>query len=145
MNKTEITIEKRLYTKSFMSKTPISAVFELTPFCNMNCDMCFIRLPYERIEKLGGLKDISFWLNKAKVLRQEGVLFLLLTGGEPLLYPDFKALYIELVKMGFIVSVNTNGTLINQEIADCFKKYKPRKINVKVHFVCCNKTTAGVL
>ena len=57
----------------------------------------------------------------------------LLTGGEPLLFPGFKELYIELQKMGMILTINTNGTLIDEEWADFFQKYKPRRMNITLY------------
>lgn len=54
-----------------------------------------------------------------------GTLFLLLTGGEPLLFPDFKTLYLELRNMGMILTINTNGTLLGESWADFFAEYRP--------------------
>lgn len=59
--------------------------------------------------------------------------FLLLTGGEPLLFPDFRKLYLELKKLGIILTINTNGTLLDQDWADFFGRYKPRRINITLY------------
>ena len=56
-----------------------------------------------------------------------------MTGGEPLLFPGFKEVYIELQKMGMILTINTNGTLIDEEWADFFQKYKPRRMNITLY------------
>ena len=56
-----------------------------------------------------------------------------MTGGEPLLYPDFKRLYLGLKQMGMILTINTNGTLIDEELAEFFGKYKPRRINITLY------------
>ena len=37
---------------------------------------------------------------------------MLLTGGEPLLRKDFDEIYLACKKMGFLVSINTNGSLL---------------------------------
>ena len=37
-----------------------------------------------------------------RAARDAGMLYLLLTGGEPFLWPDFWTLYDELIDMGFI-------------------------------------------
>ena len=43
-------------------------------------------------------------------MARAGVLFLLLTGGEPLLVPGFKELYLALKAEGMVLTLNTNGT-----------------------------------
>ena len=52
------------------------------------------------------------WLEVAEQARASGLLYLLLTGGEPFLWPDFWPLYERLTEMGFVLSINTNGSLI---------------------------------
>lgn len=126
-------VEKYLVLKATQARTPISASFELTPCCNLQCDMCFIRMKATEVKEHGGLKDLDFWLRLAQELKEMGTLFILLTGGEPLLYPHFKELYQELKKMGFIITLNTNGTCITEEIAQLFHTYRPRRVNVTLY------------
>lgn len=127
------TIEKRLVAKANIAKIPIGGTFELTPLCNMNCDMCFVRLDKSEMEHAGRLLTVEEWLQIAEDMKEQGTLFLLLTGGEPLLYPDFKRLYQELTKMGFAIAINTNGTLINEEIAEMFRQNPPRRVNITLY------------
>lgn len=126
-------VEKYLVLKATQARTPISASFELTPCCNLQCDMCFISMKATEVKEHGGLKDLDFWLRLAQELKEMGTLFILLTGGEPLLYPHFKELYQELKKMGFIITLNTNGTCITEEIAQLFHAYRPRRVNVTLY------------
>ena len=56
-----------------------------------------------------------------------------LTGGEPLLYPAFRAVYLAVRKRGMIVTVNTNGTLLNEDWAAFFAKNPPRRVNVTLY------------
>lgn len=37
-------LRKYLYQKAAHNKVPLSGTFELTPRCNMNCRMCYIRM-----------------------------------------------------------------------------------------------------
>lgn len=126
-------IEQRLSIKANMAKIPLGGTLELTPMCNMDCNMCYIKQSVVNIEKLGGILPLEQWLNIAKQLKKMGTLFLLITGGEPLLYPNFKKLFAELHKMGFILQLNTNGTLIDEEMADFFLQYMPRQINITLY------------
>lgn len=129
----KVTIEKALIEKASRNNVPLSCSLELLPLCNMNCDMCYVRLSKEEMSRLGRLRTMEEWLELAKHMKDSGVLFLLLTGGEPLLYPDFKQLYLGLKDMGMILTLNTNGTLINQEWASFFGEHKPRRINITLY------------
>jgi len=66
---------------------------------------------------------------------QLGAPWCLITGGEPLLRPDFAELYLALKRKGLLVSVFTNATLVNDEHVALFKKYPPRDIEVTVYGV----------
>lgn len=66
------------------------------------------------------------------------MLFLLLTGGEPLLYPGFWTLYAKLKRMGFILAVNTNGTMIDEDWADFLAAHKPRRVNITLYGAAMN-------
>lgn len=126
-------VEQFLCEKATVNHTPINAILELTPLCNMNCDMCFVRLSPEEMKRKGCLRTTEEWISLGKEMYDAGTLFVLLTGGEPLLYPEFREVYFALKKMGMILTVNTNGTLINEEWADFFAKYTPRRINITLY------------
>lgn len=126
-------VESRLVAKATLNRIPISASFELTPLCNLNCEMCYVRMNSEKLEYLGGEKKLDYWIRVAEELKSLGTLFILLTGGEPLLYPEFRELYTLLREMGFIVSINTNATLIDEKTAELFSKVRPRRINVSLY------------
>lgn len=126
-------LERRLVDKANQTYTPITANFELTPTCTLNCDMCFIRTERSVVDEAGGWIPLQQWLAWAEQLKEMGTLFILLTGGEPMLYPHFQELYTRLRQMGFILTINTNGTLIDENIVRTFQTYKPRRVNVTLY------------
>ena len=127
------TMEKMLLQRAASAQQPINGSLELLPLCNMNCDMCYVRLSYAETEMKGGLHTADEWINLGREMQKAGALFLLLTGGEPLLFPDFKRLYLELKQMGIVLTINTNGTLLDEEWADFFAENKPRRINITLY------------
>ena len=127
------TLEKMMLSRAAVAQRPINGTLELLPLCNMNCDMCYIRLSRAEMEERGRLHTADEWISLGRQMQQAGVLFLLLTGGEPLLFPDFRKLYTELRQMGMILTINTNGTLLDEEWADFFGKQKPRRINITLY------------
>ena len=126
-------VEMKLFALAETQLSPLYGVLELTPLCNMNCDMCYVRLSKKEMESKGRMVSLEKWLMLAKEMKDAGVLFVLLTGGEPLLYPHFKELYLALLNMGMVVTVNSNGTLMNDDWIDFFSQHKPRRINITLY------------
>ena len=81
-----------LYRKAYISKTPLSGAFEISPLCNMDCKMCYVRMSKEEMNKVGRQRTVDEWIEIAEQAKEMGTLFILLTGGEPFLYKDFKEL-----------------------------------------------------
>ena len=127
------TFERSFLQKARQQHIPITGALELLPLCNMNCDMCYVRLSRSEMECQGQLRTVDEWILLAQQMQKAGTLFLLLTGGEPLLFPAFKTLYLELRNMGMILTINTNGTLLGESWADFFAEYRPRRINITLY------------
>lgn len=127
------TIERAMLCRASAAQRPITGTLELLPICNMNCDMCYIRLSRTEMEKKGRMRTADEWISMGEEMERAGVLFLLLTGGEPLIFPDFRRLYLSLRERGIILTVNTNGTLIDADWAAFFGENKPRRINITLY------------
>ncbi len=127
------TMEQNLCNIADYKQIPIAGNVELLPLCNMHCKMCYARMSKEQMDQYAPMHTWKEWLNVLEQAKEMGMLFLLLTGGEPFLYPDFKELYLELKKMGIFVSINTNGTLINDEIAEYLASDPPRRVNITLY------------
>ena len=120
-------MSKYLNRLAIKNGVPISGHFELTPNCNFSCPMCYVHENRHKDEL-----DTDTWLKFADDAKKAGTLFLLLTGGEPFLRDDFKELYTALSQMGFVISINTNGSLLSNYI-DLLKKYPPFRVNVSLY------------
>ena len=97
---TNTTFERQLFAKAARNRIPLYGVLELLPLCNLNCDMCYVHLSKQEMQSQGGLRSVDEWISFAHQMKDAGTLFLLLTGGEPLLFPQFKELYCVLKDMG---------------------------------------------
>ncbi len=129
----ENTVEKMMIQRASMMQRPINGTLELLPLCNMSCEMCYVRLGRSKMEAQGSLRTADEWIRLGEEMQEAGVLMLMLTGGEPLLFPEFRRLYLALRNMGMILTVNTNGTLLDEEWADFFGKHKPRRMNITLY------------
>lgn len=80
----ESSLTQLLLNKACVANIPMSGTFELTPMCNFSCKMCYVRKTPEEVNahprKMMTLEE---WLRLAEEAREAGLLYLLLTGGEP--------------------------------------------------------------
>lgn len=127
------TIKQFVFHKGAAQRTPVSGTFELTPRCNLSCKMCYVHMSPEEQARTGKELTAEQWIQLGRDAVDQGMIYLLLTGGEPLLRPDFVEIYSALIQMGLLISVNTNGTLLTREIIDCFQKFRPEKVNVTLY------------
>ena len=133
MRAVEPKLSKYLHHTAAKRGVPLSGTFELSPCCNMDCRMCYVRKTRREVESEGGEIPREKWLSLAEECRKAGTLFLLLTGGEPFLYPGFRELYQELSKMGFMVSMNTNGTMITEDTVSWLSEMPPARMNITLY------------
>jgi MoaA/NifB/PqqE/SkfB family radical SAM enzyme len=106
---------------------------ELTERCNNHCIHCNINLP---VGDAARQHEMTTWQVK-DVLQQAAALGCLqvhLTGGEPLIRPDFEELYIFSRRLGLKVLLFTNACLITPHLADLFARIPPRlEIEITVY------------
>lgn len=114
---------------------PVSGTFELTPRCNLQCKMCYIRLTPAQMVSVGRELTAAEWIGLARQARDTGLAFLLITGGEPTLREDFCEIYEELAQMGFSISINTNGTRLTPQLRALWHQWPPAQVNITLYGV----------
>lgn len=127
-------LTKILFSKASGAKIPLSGTFELSPVCNFSCKMCYVRKSMKEVQEHNRkIMTKDQWIDIAKQARKEGMLYLLLTGGEPFLWPDFWELYEQLNRMGFVITINTNGSLIDETVVRRLTEMPPTRINITLY------------
>ena len=119
----------RLRQKLTGQRIPISGSMELTFRCNLRCQHCYVAHGHTG---LPGLQELSL-AEIERILDEmvaEGTLWLLMTGGEPLLRRDFLEIYTAAKKRGLLVSLFTNATMITRRIADHLAEYRPFNLEI---------------
>ena len=123
---------QHLFSKARKNKVPLSGTFEITGRCNFNCRMCYVH----NSDNVGlKEKELSTeqWMRIADKAQKAGTLMLLITGGEPLLREDFADIYTYCKQLGFEININTNASLVNDNIIKLFKDYTPARISVTLY------------
>ena len=125
-------MKKRMVKLAKEQKKPILGHFELTSRCNLDCKMCYVHT-----KNHGEVCDNELSTAQWKQIFDEavecGMSYAYLTGGECLVRKDFKELYLHLWNKRLMVSVQTNGTLLNDEYIEFFKTYHPDAIRISLY------------
>lgn len=113
---------------------PINATFELTLRCNLKCKMCLFRHSDEENAHLAaGELTAAQWADMAQQLWDAGTLNLLITGGEPMLRKDFCEIYSSIYRLGFIITLYTNATMVTDRILQTLRQYPPHRIGITIY------------
>jgi len=110
------------------SRVPLSGSLEITFKCNLRCVHCYIPDFSGRGEMTTG--EIKRILSESA---DEGCLWMLLTGGEVLTRTDFPEIYVHAKRCGFLLTVFSNGTLMDERIADLLAEYPPLGIEFTLY------------
>jgi len=102
------------------ARVPLSGSIEITFKCNLRCVHCYIPDYSGRNEMTTA--EIKRILSEAA---DEGCLWMLLTGGEVLCRSDFPEIYMHAKRLGFLLTIFSNGTLLDERIADLLAEYPP--------------------
>lgn len=119
---------QNIHAKAKAERIPVSGAIELTFRCNLHCCHCYCSPDDTRKEM--SYRQVCRILDE---IADAGCLWLLITGGEPLLRDDFLDIYSYAKKKGMIITLFTNGTLISPYIVDYLKSYPPFMIEISLY------------
>ena len=114
-------------------RVPLEASLEVTRRCPLACQHCYNNLA------MGDLAARNRELSKEEYfaildeLSEMGVIWLLLTGGEIFARKDFLEIYSYANRKGFLITLFTNGILINEKIADFLREFPPFAIEITLY------------
>ena len=102
---------------------------ELTYRCNLDCFFC-----YNDREKPGKPLSLAQYRRLLEDLAGMQTLFLMLTGGEPMVHPHFFEIGRMTRELGFVVRVRTNGhTLTPRNVQRLLAEVDPYMAEVSIH------------
>jgi MoaA/NifB/PqqE/SkfB family radical SAM enzyme len=102
-------------------RLPLEGSVDLTYRCNNACRHCWVSLPANSSERE---KELSFdeITRIVAEARAMGCQRWAISGGEPMLRPDFAEIFDYITRKSVSYSLNTNGTLITPRIARLMKR-----------------------
>jgi len=107
---------------------PLHALWEVTQRCPLRCRHCYLGGEHEPAEL-----DTSEGKDLLGQMAGLGVMFLVITGGEPLLREDLFDLVDEALRLGFAWKILTTGTLLDEKRAQRLADRHPMNVDISLH------------
>ncbi len=110
----------------------VKVQIELTYGCNLHCVHCYTD-PFNKPDLLKKELNSENLIEALDRLKEEGFLWLCFTGGEIFMRKDFLKIYDHAFRQGFLITLFTNATLINDSIANHLSEFPPFSIEVSLY------------
>lgn len=124
---------EKINEMSVQNRIPLTGSIELTHRCNLSCKHCYVNLAAHDPKAMKNELSTSQWYEILDDISENGCLWLLISGGEPLLRPDFKKIFLHAKRRGLLITVFTNGTLLTESIASFFSEHKPFSVGITLY------------
>jgi radical SAM protein with 4Fe4S-binding SPASM domain len=115
------------------SRVPLSGTLELTSRCNLKCVHCYLGPQEEQWKKRSQEMSTEKVLGIIDEMVAAGTLYLLITGGDPMVHRDFPKVYRYAREQGLLVTVFCDGILVNEEILSLFRELPPAVVEVSLY------------
>lgn len=124
---------RRIGERISADRTPLDGSLELTFRCNLRCAHCYVNEPPGRHPANAQELTATEIRRITDEVVDRGCLWMLLTGGEPLLRPDLREIYLHMKRRGLLVTLFTNGTAVTPRIADLLAEWPPLVVEVSIY------------
>lgn len=109
-----------------LKMAPVRVEVELAEACNLRCQFCYNSLKPVFASRSDAMAILD-------TLSGQGILEIVLTGGEPLLHPDFMDIVEHACIQFPTVMVQTNGTLLSPSVVAGLKRLGVFGVNISLH------------
>lgn len=125
-----LSFSEQLHHLAAQYNIPVAGTLEVTQRCHLKCIHCYLDdRPIDKTKELS-TEEIHKLLQQ---MVKSGCLWLLITGGEPLIRSDFCEIYRYAKDLGMIVTIFTSATNLTEKVADLFSEYPPFLIEATLH------------
>jgi radical SAM protein with 4Fe4S-binding SPASM domain len=122
-----------LHQRQAGERVPLQVSIEVTRRCPLECLHCYNNLPMGDMEAKQRELSKEEHFKMLDELVEMGCFWLLYTGGEIFARKDFLEIYTYAKKKGFLITLFTNGTIINEQIADYLVEWPPFAIEITLY------------
>jgi len=114
-------------------RVPLQVSIEVTRRCPLECLHCYNNLPVGDLAAKQREMTKEEHFGVLDELVEMGCFWILYTGGEIFARKDFLEIYTYAKQKGFLITLFTNGTIINEQIADYLKEWPPFAIEITLY------------
>jgi radical SAM protein with 4Fe4S-binding SPASM domain len=122
-----------LHQRQAGERVPLQVSIEVTRRCPLECLHCYNNLPMGDVEARQRELTKEEHFKMLDELVEMGCFWILYTGGEIFARKDFLEIYTYAKKKGFLITLFTNGTIINEQIADYLVEWPPFAIEITLY------------
>ena len=122
-----------LHQRQAGERVPLQVSIEVTRRCPLECLHCYNNLPMGDMEAKQRELTKEEHFKMLDELVEMGCFWLLYTGGEIFARKDFLEIYTYAKKKGFLITLFTNGNIINEQIADYLVEWPPFAIEITLY------------
>jgi radical SAM protein with 4Fe4S-binding SPASM domain len=122
-----------LHQKQAGQRAPMQVSIEVTRRCPLECQHCYNNLPMGDQDARSREMTTEEHFKMLDELVEMGCFWLLYTGGEIFARKDFLEIYTYAKQKGFLITLFTNGTLINEKVADYLVEWPPFSIEITLY------------
>ena len=127
------TFSADLHQRESGERMPLQVSIEVTRRCPLECQHCYNNLPMGDQAARSREMTTEEHFRVLDELVDMGCFWLLYTGGEIFARKDFLEIYTYAKQKGFLITLFTNGTLINEKIADYLVEWPPFAIEITLY------------
>jgi len=124
---------KALHDRYSGRRAPLEVSLEITHRCPLECQHCYNNLSMADMPARNRELSKEEYFRILDEIADMGCVWLLFTGGEIFARKDFLEIYSYAKKKGLLVTLFTNGTLINEKIADYLCEWRPFAIEITLY------------
>jgi radical SAM protein with 4Fe4S-binding SPASM domain len=122
-----------LHHRQAGERVPLQVSIEVTRRCPLECLHCYNNLPMDDMDARRRELTKEEHFRVLDELVEMGCFWILYTGGEIFARKDFLEIYTYAKKKGFLITLFTNGTIINEQIADYLAEWPPFSIEITLY------------
>lgn len=124
---------RRVHAQTGVRRIPMNGTIEITNRCPLTCSHCYNNLPMDDVAARRSELSFDEHLRLLDELADLGCLWLLYSGGEIFARRDFLDIYEYAKRKGFLITLFTNGILIDERVADRLAAMPPFAIEITLY------------